>query len=78
MMHDIDALKRKIDSLDRSLLSLESLVGVLGGIIHKPGWTTVAEFALVDASIDAMQRHVEAVADHYKRLVTAARWVGGG
>lgn len=78
MTHDINRLQDKIDHLDHSLSSLASQSGLLDRIIHKPGWTTIAEFALVEASLDAVQRQVETVSDHYKRLVEAAGLVGGG
>jgi hypothetical protein len=78
MTHDIDRLKGKIDHLDRTLASLGSLGGVLGGIIHKPGWTTVAEFALMETALDMLQRHAETTSDHYRRVIEAARLVGGG
>lgn len=78
MIHDIDRLKGKIDRLDQSLAGLKFLGGVLGGVIHRPGWTTVAEFALVEAALDALQRQVEAASDHYHRLIEAAGLVGSG
>jgi hypothetical protein len=76
MPHDINRLKEKTDRLDRSVSSLGGFAGALSGIIHKPGWTSVAEFALVEASLDALYRHVETAADHYRQLIAAADKVG--
>jgi hypothetical protein len=78
MGHDIDRLKAKIDRLDQSLAGVKFLGAVLGNVIHRPGWTTVAEFALVETALDTLQRQVEAAADHYHRLVEAAGLVGSG
>ncbi|MGH7100458.1 MAG: hypothetical protein ACREE4_22815 [Stellaceae bacterium] len=78
MTHDIDRLKEKIDRLDRSLAGFGALSGMLGCIIRKPGWTTIAELALVETGLDALQRQAETAWEHYRRLVEAAELIGGG
>lgn len=46
------------------------------GIIHLGGWTTIAEFTLVEASIDSLNMQIEAAVEHYKRVIEAALRVG--
>jgi hypothetical protein len=76
MAHDINRLKDRIDRIDQTISDLGELKGQLSGIIHKPGWTTVAEFALVEAGLTSIHTHVEATANHYKQLIEAAQRVG--
>lgn len=45
-------------------------------IIHKPGWTTIAEVMLVTASLDAIDAHAKALASQHQALLKAARAVG--
>jgi hypothetical protein len=47
MNHDLNSLKSRIDRIDARLSDVSSQKDELVRIIHKPGWTTVAEFALV-------------------------------
>jgi prefoldin subunit 5 len=78
MAHDIQRLKQKIDRLHQRISTLAQHETALGGIIHKPGWTTVAEFAFVEASIDSLHRQIDTVSQHYQELVSAASQVGNG
>ena len=42
-------------------------------IIHRPGWTTVQDVALVNASLDAIEQQVKAMEKLHQALVTGAR-----
>jgi hypothetical protein len=76
MKHEIQRLDQKINRLNESISDLAHLPPGFGGIVHKPGWTTIAEFALVEASLDSLQRQIEAASEHLKRLIDAAGRVG--
>ncbi len=75
MPHDISRLQNKIERLHKSMSSFEDSATLLK-IIRRPGWTTPAEFLLVEASLESIQRQVEAAAEQYKRLVDAAGHIG--
>ncbi len=76
MEHDIKRLDEKIEKLNESISNLATLPPGFGVIIHKPGWTTIAEFALVEASLDSGQAQVEAATAHLRRVLDAAGRVG--
>ncbi len=42
-------------------------------IIHRPGWTTVLDVALANASLDALEQQVNAVEKLHTALTTGAR-----
>lgn len=44
-------------------------------IIHKPGWTTPAEFALVSGIVDSIQGHVNNLTEMRKTLLSGSRAV---
>ncbi|MGH7046152.1 MAG: hypothetical protein ACREE2_07150 [Stellaceae bacterium] len=74
MQHDISRLQTKLDQIDASISLLAGIGfgGILGGIIHKPGWTTIAEFALVELSLETILDSVNATAQHCEHLIQAA------
>ncbi|WP_233860278.1 hypothetical protein [Paraburkholderia sp. HD33-4] len=76
MANDIKTLEDKIDRLTRTLSELARIPPGLGPIIHKPGWTSIAESALFEAGIDGLQTHAEAMTEQCKRLTDAANKVG--
>ena len=76
MAHDIGMLENKIDRLTKTLSELATLPPGFGQIIHKPGWTSIAESALFDAGIDSLQRQTETMTEHCKQLLEAADKVG--
>ncbi|MEU9048329.1 MULTISPECIES: hypothetical protein [unclassified Kitasatospora] len=47
-------------------------------IIHRPGWTTPAEIALVTGAVDVLIRQTEIVAEARKGLMDGARSVAAG
>jgi hypothetical protein len=76
MTHDLNRLKDKIDRINERLSGFRSLKEDLSSIIHKPGWTTVAEFALVEAHLVSLDKQIETTTSHYKELIQAAQRVG--
>lgn len=63
--------------------SLSSITGAGGSgantqpelltIIHRPGWTTVLDVALVNEGLDALEHQVKAVEKLHSALTTGAR-----
>jgi hypothetical protein len=45
-------------------------------IIHRPGWTTVAEALLVAGVVEAMHAHTQALAGLKQALLAGSRAVG--
>lgn len=76
MTHDIKALEGKINRLNQTMTEFATLPPGFGQIIHKPGFTSVAEFALLEAGIDYLNRQMEAAVEHCKGLLKAAEKVG--
>jgi hypothetical protein len=76
MEHDIKRLEQKISRLNESISQLAQLPPGFGVVIHKPGWTSIAEFALVEAGLDSIQTQVEAASKHLNQLIDAAGRVG--
>jgi hypothetical protein len=76
MPHDINRLHKRIEQLHERFGVFEELSTTLKHIIPRPGWTTPAEFMLVEASLESIHRQLEVAADQYRRLVEAAGQVG--
>jgi hypothetical protein len=76
MNHDLNSLKNRINRIDARLSDVSSLKEELFRIIHQPGWTTVAEFALVEASLASIDKQIETTTSHYRELIQAAQRVG--
>jgi hypothetical protein len=78
MTHDIPSLEVKLRNLGRSLdqLASEKHAEQLIPIIHRPGWTTVAEALFVHGMLDHLQAQVDDLSRAYDSLVNAAREVG--
>jgi len=78
MAHDIAALAEKLRMVELKIAELaqEDIGGQLGPIIHRPGWTTIAEFALVEASLEALTSHIEAARAHCRSLINVSGQVG--
>jgi hypothetical protein len=77
-MSDIAALVKKVQNVHQAIsdLAREDLGGQLVPIIHRPGWTTIAEYALVEASLESLRTHIEAARAHCRQLKEAAGKVG--
>jgi len=79
--HDaqIKALEGRLNLLGDRLASLvghSQQVGELIPIIHRPGWTTVAELTLVSGLVDSMIKHTELVGELHTTLMRGAQAVG--
>lgn len=74
MTHDIAALKQKIDTIQGAVSQLHDAKHAerLTPIIHRPGWTTIAEFELVQAHVDAISQQVSTLHKGLDALVTIA------
>ena len=76
MEHDIAKLEKRIRAFDEKKRNLESLDSLLGSIIHRPGWTSIAESSLVNLVLDTLESHADSIANIQKQLVQAAGQVG--
>ncbi len=76
--HDIASLERRIKDLSAQLKHVadDTDFEELLGIIHKPGFTSVAEYLLVSGIADAMQEHAKALAGLKQVLIDGSRAVG--
>jgi hypothetical protein len=78
MKHDIPGLEAKLRGIKRALAEVGSPTAVddLIKVIHGPGWTTPAEFALVSAMADSLQKQLGTASEHFSQLRDAAAKVG--
>jgi len=76
---DIAKLEKGIQSLHKSVRIFAEDDGYveLLRIIRQPGWTTPAEFALVLASVEAMNAQVHELTKFKTSLIGAAKEVAG-
>ena len=72
------ALEGRLNQLNAKLASLASQnqVADLIPIIHKPGWTTVAEMAFAAGIVEAMLKHADAFAELHGALIKGSQSVG--
>jgi hypothetical protein len=77
MGHDLAQLEAQSKEIDEqiSLLAASGFGRRLGGIIHRPGWTTVAEFALVEMSLEGLLDSLKNVRRQADRLLEASEKV---
>jgi hypothetical protein len=75
----IAELEKGIQSLHKAvrIFAEDESYAELIRIIRQPGWTTPAEFALVLASVEAMNAHVHELTKFKTSLVAAAKEVAG-
>ena len=77
--HELVQLEARIQSLKTShtalsnSLSLDELI-----IIHRPGWTTPAELAFVNAGLDSIDAQMKQLSALTQGLINSARLVGAG
>ena len=78
MSHDIDKLVTHIRGLQQAIakLATDNHGEELMRLIHKPGWTTPAEFALMVAGLEAAQAQAETLGRQLHGLAAGARMVG--
>jgi len=77
--HDIGRLEHTINGVrDRlSVLAEGEELPELIKIIHRPGWTTPAEFRLVSGYLDAITRQIEVIEHLNGALLDGSRMVAG-
>jgi hypothetical protein len=78
MAHDIKTIERKVLALDAGIEQLHAAKHAerLIPIIHRPGWTTVPEAALVHGLLDTLQHQTAGLQQTYKALLEAADLIG--
>ena len=76
--HDLKRLEERIDLLSKSMAKAADGKDVreLLTIIHRPGWTTPAEFLLVSGIVDSMIAHAEAMGGLKETLMKGSNAVG--
>ena len=76
--HDLAHLETRIKHLHQSLTHLSDGGDIeeLLTVIHRPGWTSVAEFAFVSGLVDTMTQHVELLNAHKQVLIKGSHAVG--
>jgi hypothetical protein len=77
--HDITHLEAKIKDLQGAFKSVgddSDLIEMLK-ILHRPGWTTPAEFLYVDSIVESLQAQARNVLTLRKALLAGSREVQG-
>lgn len=76
--HKIRRLEDRINELRAELerVATGDDIGELLKIIHRPGWTTVAEGTLVAGLVESMLAQVKAIASMKQTLLAGSREVG--
>ncbi|HLG65578.1 MAG TPA: hypothetical protein VKY19_26900 [Ktedonosporobacter sp.] len=76
--------EHNIAHLEARMKELRTLLATMGDttdfdelivIIHRPGWTTIAEHLLVDGLVDAIQEHAKALTHLRQTLLHGSRAV---
>jgi hypothetical protein len=79
--------KQDVGRLEKSVHALQDRISVLAAeddylelirIIRQPGWTTPAEFRLVNTLVTTFTRHVEMLDQLKHELIQASQLVGKG
>jgi len=75
--HDISKLEKHVKELNQSLNGLadNTEFDELLKIIHRPGWTTPAEFMFAMGVVESMTVHARALTDLKRTLINASRKV---
>jgi len=78
MEHDLKTLESGIRRLQKNIDGLRDDDGFaeLLRIIHRPGWTTPAEFQLVFGLVEIIDSHLRALVTMRELLVRSSREVG--
>jgi hypothetical protein len=72
MAHDIEHLEKRIKAFDEKMVALGNLSSLMNSIIHRQGWTTLAEYNLVLVAMGALEQHAESISFLRDSLVRAA------
>jgi hypothetical protein len=78
--HNLPKLEKNIEALQATLAKLASsddFVELLR-YIHQPGWTTIAEFYLVNGLVDNMHAQLRAFEQLQQTLMEGSRLIGEG
>jgi hypothetical protein len=75
--HEIACLDAKLKALSTSLKTVSNTSDLeeMSIIIHRPGWTTIAELALVNGIVESIQAHAENLTEMRKVLLSGSRAV---
>ena len=78
--HDIARLERDIVTLQKTVhaFAAEDVYKQLLKYIHQPGWTTPAEFQLVEGVVNAMNAQLRELTALRDVVVGASRQIGAG
>ena len=76
--HNIAHLETRLKELSEHLETMgdTSDLEEMIFIIHRPGWTTPAEYLLVSGIVDAMQEHAKSLATLRQSLIAGSRAIG--
>ncbi len=78
MEHDIAKLEQRLRHIDRKKETLESTYSLLNPYIHRPGWTTTAEYELVMLALDNIEFQLSGIERIQRALVSAAQQIDDG
>jgi hypothetical protein len=78
MEHDITKLEQRLRQVDRKREAIQSIHALLNPVIHRPGWTTVAEFDLVMLTLDNLEHQLSGVERTQTALVNIAQQIDAG
>jgi len=73
--HDPAEMEARLHRFDRSLRAVDGVAEALIPVIHRPGWTTPAEFAFFNSFLEAMTGQVAVLAQMRERLIESAKTV---
>jgi hypothetical protein len=78
MAHDIAGLDQKISALNETVSKLKDAKHAerLRPLIHRPGWTTVPEYELVQAHVAHLHHQLTGLHKCLDALVTVAEKIG--
>ena len=68
MKHDIEMFDKKIERLNERISEFAKLPPGFGPIVHKPGFTSVADWVFLNGGIDNLRRQIETATEFWKRL----------
>lgn len=78
MEHDISKLEHRLRHIDRKRETIDSVYNLLDPYIHKPGWTTLAEYELVMLTLDNLEYQLSSIERTQRALVSAAQQIDDG
>jgi hypothetical protein len=75
---NIHQIEQKLSAVKTNLKSVaqDEVYDQLLVIIHRPGWTTLAESAFFETVVDSMEAHVRSLSKLQRDLLRASELVG--